>query len=296
LSVPYEILASAFGNVEPRKERDSSLPIKTLDHKPPLPHSEFLVVVNSIKSAIALGVNPRLNRAGTSGSYFAKLPSGRTVGIFKPKNEEPYGSLNPKWSKWFHRHFLAPFVGFGRACLLPNFSYLSEAGASLLSVKLELHIVPPTDLVSLSSPAFFYDWIDRHAYQKKKRPLPEKIGSLQLFLDGYTDASDFLKEHPWPGRAARDTLDLQGTVNDRQRRRRRRRNCTTACRLLCGTAGVYDDEEDDSDNGGDSDAGGSDVDDRSPRLSAENLLAGTERMPFTWTQELMDDFRFELVS
>lgn len=82
-------------------------------------------------------------------------------------------------------------------------SYISEAAASLLDQRLELNIVPRTQLVSLSSPvctfsfgflpygltipfvkAFFYDWIDR-SQVKKGKPLPEKIGSMQYFLHGY---------------------------------------------------------------------------------------------------------------
>lgn len=83
-----------------------------------------------------------------------------------------------------------------------SFSYISEAAASLLDQRLSLHIVPRTQLVSLSSPvrafhvipqimfplpfhqAFFYDWLDRNA-SKKGKPLPEKIGSMQYFLHGY---------------------------------------------------------------------------------------------------------------
>lgn len=82
-------------------------------------------------------------------------------------------------------------------------SYISEAAASLLDRRLDLYIVPPTYLVSLSSPvstflfpcgrlaypflsqAFFYDWLDRNAV-KKGKALPEKIGSMQYFLNGYT--------------------------------------------------------------------------------------------------------------
>ena len=33
--------------------------------------------------------------------------------------------------------------------------------------------------------AFFYDWLDRTA-AKKGKPLPEKIGSMQFFLHGFT--------------------------------------------------------------------------------------------------------------
>jgi hypothetical protein len=180
-----------------------------------------------------------------------------------------------------HRNLLSPFFGFGRACLVPNFSYLSEAGASLLSDRLELYIVPHTSLVSLSSPAFYYDWLDRRAYKHKKRPLPDKIGSFQLFLDGFKDASDFLRQNPWPGRAARDTLDLNGDSG--RARRKKRRNWTRKCRLLCGTAGVDDDESDDEE-GQDEEGDGTDIEEASAKVSP----------PFQWTEEFMKDFRLEL--
>lgn len=236
---------------------------------------------------------------------WTRISLSTSCSIFKPKNEEPYGvsrrcgeettfanpnllqSLNPKWSKWFHRHIFGPFIGFGRACLIPNFSYLSEAGASLLSDRLSVYIVPPTQLVSLSSPSFFYDWIDRRAYSQQRRPLPEKIGSFQVFLDGYQDASEFLKANPWPGRTPRDALDFErdqerGT-RDRSRRRRRR-NWTRSCRLLCGTAGV----DDDSDSEDEEEVG--------PRQSGSTDSSETLAQPFVWTKELMSDFRLELVS
>jgi len=38
--------------------------------------------------------------------------------VFKPKNEEPYGQLNPKWIKWLHKIFFP--CCFGRSCLVPN--------------------------------------------------------------------------------------------------------------------------------------------------------------------------------
>lgn len=308
-SKPYDILASAYGPVVPKKkgnrrdgsqnevqqhhvaisvkdagEDDSLGRPKTLDHRPPVSADEADAVVEQVKAAISLGVHPRLNKAGTSGSYFAKTPEGRTRAIFKPKNEEPYGSLNPKWSKWFHRNLLSPFFGFGRACLVPNFSYLSEAGASLLSDRLQLYIVPHTSLVPLSSPAFFYDWLDRRAYKQKKRPLPEKIGSFQLFLDGYKDASDFLRLHPWPGRSAQDTLEMTDVT--RSRRRKERRNWTRKCRLLCGTAGFDDDESDDEEEY---------VHQNGQNTETRASPSGGTPVPFQWTPELMTDFRRELV-
>ena len=73
----------------------------------------------------------------------------------------------------------------------------------------------------LSSKAFHYDYWDRRAYYRGKKPLPPKVGSFQAFLQGYegkstpnhtpmktrtfytnhlrsTDASVFFRKHPWP--------------------------------------------------------------------------------------------------
>lgn len=66
----------------------------------------------------------------------------KIVGVFKPKDEEPYGRLNPKWTKWMHK--LCCPCCFGRSCLIPNQGYLSEAGASLVDSKIGLKIVPKT--------------------------------------------------------------------------------------------------------------------------------------------------------
>jgi len=66
----------------------------------------------------------------------------KTVGVFKPKDEEPYGQLNPKWTKWMQK-MCCPCC-FGRGCLILNQGYLSEAGASLVDQRLQLNIVPKT--------------------------------------------------------------------------------------------------------------------------------------------------------
>ena len=66
----------------------------------------------------------------------------KIIGVFKPKNEEPYGQLNPKWTKWLQKLCCPCF--FGRDCLVLNQGYLSEAGARLVDQRLELNIVPRT--------------------------------------------------------------------------------------------------------------------------------------------------------
>jgi phosphatidylinositol 4-kinase type 2 len=177
---------------------------------------EFDDIVESVRVAIELGTHPKLISQGSSGSYFAQTADGKVVGVFKPKDEEPYASRNPKWTKWIHRN-LFPFF-FGRACLIPNLSYVSEAAAYVLDVQLRTNLVPYTEVISLSSKSFFYDFWDRRAYYRKKKPLPDKLGSLQIFLKGYKDATVFLKEHPWP-----DQHNSGFRTNEAPKRKRKRR-------------------------------------------------------------------------
>ena len=82
-SRPYEILASAFGPIESSKAGLTKGRSKTLDHNEPVMYIGD--VVETVKTAILQGVHPRLNRAGTSGSYFVKAQDGKTRAIFKPK-------------------------------------------------------------------------------------------------------------------------------------------------------------------------------------------------------------------
>lgn len=151
-------------------------------------------------------------------------------------------------------------------------SYISEAAASLLDTRLDLHIVPRTELVSFSSPAFFYDWIDRAAAKKGKN-LPEKIGSLQYFLHGYTDASVFLREHPWPGRSISDTFD-----DENHRSGLGMKRVMGALQIVCGRTGEDNElqEEDEVDE------------------QIRALYDVEETRDFYWSLALQQDFRLEL--
>lgn len=153
-----------------------------------------------------------------------------------------------------------------------SFSYISEAAASLLDTRLDLHIVPRTDLVSISSPAFFYDWIDRAAAKSGKN-LPEKIGSLQYFLHGYTDASVFLREHPWPGRSISDTFD-----DENHRSGVAMKRVMGALQIVCGRTGEEEElhEEDEEDE------------------QIRALYDVEETRDFYWSLALQQDFRLEL--
>ncbi|KIY46206.1 hypothetical protein FISHEDRAFT_48152 [Fistulina hepatica ATCC 64428] len=250
--------------------------IKSLDHKPPMTQEDYRVLIQSVRDAIEDGIHPKMIAKGSSGSYFARARNDagkvQTVAVFKPKDEEPYGRLNPKTTKWMHRQ-LRWVIPFGRACLIPNLSYISETAASLLDRRLELYIVPRTELVSLSSPAFFYDWLDRSA-AKKGNPLPLKIGSMQYFMHGFQDASDFLRKHPLPGRSIADTFD-----DSNHRKRNWSKRFTNTFNVLCGKTGSEDDIYDD------------------PDFDDERLFDVTESPdshPFYWTQALQDSFREEL--
>lgn len=73
--------------------------------------SEFRAIIEDVKKAIDAGIHPIRISQGSSGSYFVRNQMGKIVGVFKPKNEEPYGHLNPKWTKWLHRHCCPCFFG-----------------------------------------------------------------------------------------------------------------------------------------------------------------------------------------
>uniref|UniRef100_A0A669PT62 Phosphatidylinositol 4-kinase type 2 n=1 Tax=Phasianus colchicus TaxID=9054 RepID=A0A669PT62_PHACC len=183
---------------------------------------EFAEVVRRAELASERGIYPERISQGSSGSYFVKDPQGKIIGVFKPKNEEPYGHLNPKWTKWLQK--LCCPCCFGRDCLVLNQGYLSEAGASLVDQKLELNIVPRTKVVYLASETFNYSAIDRVKSRGKRLALekvpkvgqrfnriglPPKVGSFQLFVEGYKDADYWLRRfeaEPLPENTNRQLL------------------------------------------------------------------------------------------
>ncbi|KAK5651554.1 hypothetical protein OQA88_11919 [Cercophora sp. LCS_1] len=200
--------------------------------------AEFETIVNSVRTAIDQGVHPRMISQGSSGSYFARNLDGKVVGVFKPKDEEP---------------------------LIPNLSYVSEAAAYVLDAQLRTHMVPYTDVVNLSSKSFHYPFWDRYNHSRKKKALPAKPGSFQVFLTGFKDANIFLREHPWPDQY------LSGfRTNDPQRKKKKR--WADSCRPSNGQA---DDVE--SDDGED---------------SPQSLTPGPDN--FVWTPTLKQSFREEL--
>ena len=176
--------------------------------------SQFEDVVESVRVAIELGTHPKMITKGSSGSYFARNTDGKTVGVFKPKDEEPYATRNPKWTKWVHRNLFPWF--FGRACLIPNLSYVSEAAAYVLDSQMRINLVPYTDVVYLSSKSFYYDFWERKGSWTGKKSLPAKPGSFQVFLKGFRDANLFLRENPWPDQ---NNADFRPDIEHKSKRR-----------------------------------------------------------------------------
>ncbi|KAF2017966.1 hypothetical protein BU24DRAFT_420997 [Aaosphaeria arxii CBS 175.79] len=223
---------------------------------------QFDEIVESVRLAIEMGTHPKLITQGSSGSYFARNTQGKVVGVFKPKDEEPYASRNPKWTKWIHRN-LFPFF-FGRACLIPNLSYVSEAAAYVLDTQLRTNLVPYTDIVGLSSKSFHYDFWDRRAFYRKKKPFPEKPGSFQVFLKGFKDANIFLKENPWPDQ---HNSGLRADGASRKKKRRWAEDCRPS-----GPPSDYDDD-----------------DEARPDIASE-----AQRGRGFWTEALQQSFREQL--
>ena len=226
---------------------------------------EFDDVIESVRTAIELGVHPKLISQGSSGSYFARNTDGKVVGVFKPKDEEPYATRNPKWTKWIHRNLFPCF--FGRACLIPNLSYVSEAAAYVLDSRLRTNIVPYTDIVHLSSKAFYYDFWQRSAFYRKRKPLPEKPGSFQVFLKGYKDATVFLREHPWPDQ-------LNSSFRPQDAPKSKKRPWTENCRATL----LNSDDEDEG----------------SAPATRPSSSDEASRQRFYWSDTLQQSFREEL--
>eukprot|EP01065_Artemidia_motanka_P047536 TRINITY_DN7469_c0_g4_i1.p1 TRINITY_DN7469_c0_g4~~TRINITY_DN7469_c0_g4_i1.p1 ORF type:complete len:481 (+),score=130.44 TRINITY_DN7469_c0_g4_i1:106-1443(+) len=140
-------------------------------------------LLSRIREGIAGENLPELVTAGSSGSYWIRSQEAETLGIFKPKSEEPYGPANPKWGKFFQR-VCCPCC-FGRSCLVPNSGYLSEAGAFAVDCALDLGVVPPTQILNVRARSFNYNKV-----QRLLPHLPPKIGSFQCFVQSCGTGND----------------------------------------------------------------------------------------------------------
>eukprot|EP00756_Hemistasia_phaeocysticola_P060469 Hpha_TRINITY_DN4055_c0_g1::TRINITY_DN4055_c0_g1_i1::g.63608::m.63608/K13711/PI4K2; phosphatidylinositol 4-kinase type 2 len=179
---------SRLGRLRGRSTVLTCVRVGELDSPPPGTPSydvvqQMGITVAQIQAGIAAGCLPELVVAGSSGSYWIRNAESRTLGIFKPKSEEPYGPANPKWAKFFQR-VLCPCC-FGRSCLLPNTGYLSEGGAYAVDCALELGVVPVTLILNMRASSFNYSKV-----QRLLPHLPQKIGSFQVFMQSNGTGND----------------------------------------------------------------------------------------------------------
>ena len=85
---PLEIVYSVF--VAPEGYRPgSSLGSLDPNENGHISKEQFDELVEAVRSAINSGIEPKLIRQGSSGSYFMRTREGKIVGVFKPKDEEP---------------------------------------------------------------------------------------------------------------------------------------------------------------------------------------------------------------
>lgn len=263
-----EIKHSVFQAPEGMRPMSAETAISDDDPGDRITKIQFDDVVESVKVAMELGMHPKMISQGSSGSYFARNSDGKVVGVFKPKDEEPYASRNPKWTKWIHRNLFPCF--FGRACLIPNLSYVSEAAAYTLDQRLRTNIVPYTDIVYLSSKSFHYDLWERSNYYRRRKPLPAKVGSFQVFLKGFKDANIFLRDNPWPD---------QNSSNLRQEEASRWKKSSWKDTCRPGSSASEDEED--------------------RRRSESQPMTGPESTDaqdgsFRWTDQIKQSFREEL--
>lgn len=196
---------SSLSDVTYQKNLEPRFDLPGPSYGPKMSADEFRLMVDFVRDGIKNGVEPERISAGSSGSYYAKNRYGEVLGVFKPKDEEPYSQMNPKWSKWLHRT-CCPCC-FGRSCIMVSEGYLSEAAASIVDRFLGLDLVPRTEIVALGASSFHYSLADRWSgYQRSKcdleklgddRPYTsyrEKIGSFQIFVKGFKDAKAHFDE------------------------------------------------------------------------------------------------------
>ena len=153
-----------------------------------------LDALRETQQAIYDGKLPQKTKKGTSGTYMLKNTSGQLIGVFKPGEEETYGPRNPRMSKRFQRAF-APCT-YKRKGLLKNAGYLCEVAASKVDKIYELYLVPNTFLVNISCSVFYWNCSERRKYKNCSK-YPTKIGSYQVFVHGFIDASKIMYRQTW---------------------------------------------------------------------------------------------------
>mmetsp|Transcript_86963 Transcript_86963/g.246534 ORF Transcript_86963/g.246534 Transcript_86963/m.246534 type:complete len:555 (-) Transcript_86963:348-2012(-) len=136
---------------------------------------EMNAVVDEAIKAFEIGIRPHLVEDGLGGTYFVKDRAGRSIAVFKPRDEEPLAPNNPKVHAGAGRGVgLKGGVLVGEAAINEYAAYLlDQASSSVLRAG-----VQPTTLVSVANSVFHSAQEDRKSAFRK---IKDKVGSLQLF-------------------------------------------------------------------------------------------------------------------
>lgn len=111
-------------------------------------------------------------------------------------------------------------------------------------------------------------------YGYQGQAISPSLNSLKIEL--VVDASDFLRKHPWPGRAISDTFD-----DTTHRKGGFAKKFMSAMKVVCGRTGqeedLFDDEEE--------------AEEQAVLFDPDDNESGR---PFYWTRQLQQSFREEL--
>lgn len=132
-------------------------------------------VLEEANKALEDGIKPNLVEDGLGGTYFVKDRSGKSVAVFKPRDEEPLAPNNPKVHAGGGQGTgLKEGVLVGEAAINEYVAYLLDQSSSpLLRAG-----VCPTALVCVANSVFHSATEDRRSVF---RTIKDKVGSFQLF-------------------------------------------------------------------------------------------------------------------
>jgi len=132
-------------------------------------------VLEEANKALEDGVKPHLVEDGLGGTYFVKDRSGRSIAVFKPRDEEPLAPNNPKVHAGEGQGAgLKEGVLVGEAAINEYVAYLlDQVSSPFLRAG-----VCPTALVCVANSVFHSATEDRHSVF---RTIKDKVGSFQLF-------------------------------------------------------------------------------------------------------------------
>mmetsp|Transcript_26321 Transcript_26321/g.66180 ORF Transcript_26321/g.66180 Transcript_26321/m.66180 type:complete len:401 (+) Transcript_26321:213-1415(+) len=142
---------------------------KSVNHYSPSPQYDELLEL--VHQGLEAGVRPTLCSEGIGGTYFLKSPSGETLGVYKPRDEEPGAINNPKSGMVPERSLpgdVPAETGYLRelAAYVLDKSFAGVPLTGLASLKF-----PEDELKGPSSPS-----LDNHVLRGSK------FGSLQQFV------------------------------------------------------------------------------------------------------------------